>query len=447
MTRGLDSLDPLEALMTRLNKTFLSLFCALALASTGCATDTEEVSIDEDLGVEGGKADGGDDINVRRAYGGFLVTIYGDAATGMWNALEDSGIRVTNKRGLEYINTSYSVCVTNRRAAACQLFSYDVSNVDGFDLAFHGARFRSAASDLFGAIAAANGQDARSTSSVSRDGYLCEKGSSNVWCGFASDDSVELVVSLNGLGDLGPDYVYEGWLITSDGPVTSGRFDLTSGDESKSFQIDRAIAEDSTMFVLTIEPAIGDDPAPASTHVVAGAFDGADAPLTTIHPAALGTDFTEAAGAYILETPSSDAGDDYNQGVWFVDPSVGAPSLALPTLPAGWVYEGWVVGEDGPVSTGTFTDPANGDSDGGGPAAGPNGTPPFPGQDFIDPARDLIGGAVVISVEPSPDNSPAPFFLKPLVDGDAEDVGPGVLQDMGNNADATAAFGNAAFLF
>ena len=75
------------------------------------------------------------------------------------------------------------------------------------------------------------------------------------------------------------------------------------------------------------------------------------------------------------------------------------------------------------------------DSDGGGPAAGPNPTPPFPGQDFIHPLTDLTAGyAAVISVEPSPDNSPAPFTLKPLLDGMIDDVGGGVLQMMLNNA-------------
>ena len=47
---------------------------------------------------------------------------------------------------------------------------------------------------------------------------------------------------------------------------------------------------------------------------------------------------------------------------------------------------------------------------------------------------NLLGYAAVISVEPSPDNSPAPFTLKPLVDSDVIDVGAGVLQTMVNTA-------------
>ncbi|MEM6994920.1 MAG: hypothetical protein AAF721_30690, partial [Myxococcota bacterium] len=121
--------------------------------------------------------------------------------------------------------------------------------------------------------------------------------------------------------------------------------------------------------------------------------------------------------------------------VWFLDPAGGpGPSLQLPVLPDGWLYEGWVVGADGPISTGRFADPADADRDGAGPASGPDGTPPFPGQDFIMPPTDLtVDHMVVISVEPDPDDSPLPFALKPLA-GKVEDAGPGVLQDLGNIA-------------
>jgi hypothetical protein len=48
--------------------------------------------------------------------------------------------------------------------------------------------------------------------------------------------------------------------------------------------------------------------------------------------------------------------------------------------------------------------------------------PPFPGEDFLVNApagltfpTNLAGGMAVISIEPVPDNSTAPFLLKPLV--------------------------------
>ena len=56
------------------------------------------------------------------------------------------------------------------------------------------------------------------------------------------------------------------------------------------------------------------------------------------------------------------------------------------------------------------------------------------GREFITPLVPLIGYQAVVSIEPEPDNRPAPFTLKPLVDTNIEDVGPAVLQPMDNIA-------------
>ena len=102
------------------------------------------------------------------------------------------------------------------------------------------------------------------------------------------------------------------------------------------------------------------------------------------------------------------------------------------------VYEGWVVGPDGPVSTGRFTDGHLMDEDGSGPTAGGAGTgPDDPGQDFLNPPVDIIGFVTAISVEPEPDDSPMPFALKPLIDMEIEDVGNHGSQEMMNNAAAS----------
>ena len=255
-----------------------------------------------------------------------------------------------------------------------------------------------------------------------------------------------LSLCFDGLEPLGADFVYEGWLIVAGMPVSTGRFVIDAEGQTLPghFLVDTDDAADAVAFVLTIEPTVGDPPEPADTHVLAGAWDGSMADLSIDHPAALGDDFTAAAGTYILETPTT-AGiaGDYDQGIWWLDPAGGpGPSLTLPALPAGWAYEGWVVNMDGPISTGRFLMPAGADSDAGGPDAGPDPAPPFPGQDFIDPALSLVGAVAVISVEPDPDDSPAPFALKPLVDTDVEDLGPGVSQAMMNNA-ASAPTGSA----
>jgi hypothetical protein len=155
-----------------------------------------------------------------------------------------------------------------------------------------------------------------------------------------------------------------------------------------------------------------------------------------------------SSGAYILAAPSGGGSAPYANGIWWLDPSAGpGPSLVLPELPTGWVYEGWVVGGAGPISTGRFTSASGEDSDGTGPDAGPNPGPPFPGQDFVDPAIDLTSGYVaVISVEPEPDNSSGPFTLKPLMDRVIDDVGEGVLQPMSRNPAALPS-GMAALLY
>ena len=71
--------------------------------------------------------------------------------------------------------------------------------------------------------------------------------------------------------------------------------------------------------IITIEPDGDDDAIPADTHYLAGGVTGASAPLTVGHPAALGDDFSDAAGTYILATPTDGATDtDENSGIWFL---------------------------------------------------------------------------------------------------------------------------------
>lgn len=254
----------------------------------------------------------------------------------------------------------------------------------------------------------------------------------------AQPQSGILTLSFTGLENLGSGYAYEGWILVEGSPVSTGVFTVNdNGDLSQStFELPLADLEAATKFILTIEPSPDSDPAPASTHYLAGDFSQGVASLVVGDAAALGDDFTSADGEFILNTPSTSGDDsDYASGIWWLDPMAGpGPTLILPILPDGWVYEGWVVGGSGPVTTGRFTSAAGYDSDLGGPTAGPDGVPEFPGQDYIDPMMNLIGDAAVISIEPEPDNSAGPFTLKPLVDSNIEDVGIGVLQGMANNA-------------
>ena len=260
-----------------------------------------------------------------------------------------------------------------------------------------------------------------------------------------------LTISLSGLESLGDDFIYEGWLITADGPVTAGTFSITADGNllQNEIQLSSSIVESATSYVVTIEPYPDTDPAPSNTHILAGDFDGNTAALTVSHPSALNIDLTTATGSYILATPTDGPDTNENSGVWWLDPSGAEPveTLVLEELPEGWKYEGWAVIDGKTISTGTFTQiNAADDSAIYSETIAPG--PPFPGEDFLKDApegvtfpTDLAGAVVVISVEPYPDNSAAPFVLKPLLGNVPEDAGDHMLYDMFNNAAATNPIG------
>lgn len=189
------------------------------------------------------------------------------------------------------------------------------------------------------------------------------------------------------------------------------------------FNVNETALDVANTFVLTIEPHPDPDSSPASTHVLAGNFEGSSANLSIDHGAALGTDFSSSTGVYILATPTTSTMDDELSGIWFLNLSSGSPGvgLNLPVLPSGWVYEGWTVIDGKPVTSGKFIEVADIDFDD--PySSNENPGPPFPGEDYVLNApqglsfpTDLSGGIAVISVEPYPDNGPEPFALKPLV--------------------------------
>lgn len=251
----------------------------------------------------------------------------------------------------------------------------------------------------------------------------------------------DLTLNLSGLEDLGPDYLYEGWVIVNGAPVSTGTFsvDATGVLSATTFSITTDDLNAATKFVLSIEPNPDSDPLPSDQKIIAGDFNGNSAAVSTAVAPAIG-DFSAAAGVFFLRTPTDEPvgspnnGNDEN-GVWFGVP--GAPPTAgftLPTLPTGWIYEGWVVGDSGALSTGTFSSFDTMD-DNAGASTSFGGTqqlgPPIPGEDFFNNAPagenfplDIRGRTIVISIEPVPDNSPAPFLLKPLVGTAGNDTAP-----------------------
>jgi hypothetical protein len=243
-----------------------------------------------------------------------------------------------------------------------------------------------------------------------------------------------LKLNITGLEDLGSGAVYEGWIIVptlskstgvvEDTPISTGTFTVNSGGtlSQTEFEINATNLSNATTFVLTIEPNPDSDPSPSAVHILGGNFSGNSSTISVSHPAALGNDFTSATGTYILATPTDGAMTNENSGIWFLDLSTGSPAqgLFLPTLPAGWKYEGWTVINGMPVTTGTFTSTTSVDD--ADPYSSTMPGPPFPGEDFLTNApmgltfpTNIAGGTGVISIEPDPDNSPNPFTLKPLV--------------------------------
>lgn len=261
-----------------------------------------------------------------------------------------------------------------------------------------------------------------------------------------------LALSFSGLEPLQNGYHYEGWAIVNGAAVTTGKFnvdangalvDLNGGAIAGGEFATGVDLTGTTAIVITIEPAGDVDDIPASTHVIAGSVSGAAASLTVGAPQALGDDFASASGSYILATPTDDPAANENSGLWFLSLASGSPAagLNLPALPEGWAYEGWAVIDGQPVTTGRFTSATAADD--AAPFSGAGGGPPFPGEDFVANApagltfpTDLAGGTAVISIEPHPDDSPAPFTLKPLVGMIATDAVDHVTYDLGNNASA-----------
>lgn len=243
------------------------------------------------------------------------------------------------------------------------------------------------------------------------------------------DDEVSttnnLSLSIDGLENLGSDYVYEGWILVNNIPQTTGRFSVDNqGKLSQSnFLLDKIDLAAASTFILTIEPASDDDPSPSSVHILAGDFTGNTGNLKIDHEAAIGNNFSTAAGSYILATPTDGPMNNENSGIWFLAIESMSPvaGLKLPILPDGWIYEGWAVIDGVPVTTGTFS-MASGKDAFDAYSSTLNEGPPFPGEDFLMSApdgvtfpTDLAGGKAVISIEPVPDTNSNPFLLKPLV--------------------------------
>jgi hypothetical protein len=221
---------------------------------------------------------------------------------------------------------------------------------------------------------------------------------------------------------------YEVWVVTGERKISAGSFNVADdgtlvdgfGHEARFFsRVDPASAD---AIVVTIEPKPDPDRGPSGIAVLSGTPR-----RSGMAKLRFPVRFGDVSGSFILATPTSSATNDETAGVWFLDPDAGpGPSLDVPMLPDGWVYEGWGVTQGTPLTTGRFTSPSG--SDDAAPFSGPQPGPPFPGEDFLNdlpqgvtPPVDLANGgsSVVLTVEPDlagdDPTGPAPFSIKPLL--------------------------------
>jgi len=220
---------------------------------------------------------------------------------------------------------------------------------------------------------------------------------------------------------------YEVWGIFGEEKVSVCKFDGSDGDNNAvECPSDRNL-RNADRLVITIEPENDTDPEPSGIVILEG-------PVTdgNQHPLTFPVDFKDAAGSYILKTPTSADTTDDSSGIWFLQREEDgqlAASLTLPALPPGWIYEGWAVHRETPLSTGRFSTASGADDFSGFSGTDGDPAPPFPGEDFVmnAPASapfvfpiNLADGAsdAVISVEPDLNGTdptgPDPFLPKPL---------------------------------
>ncbi|MHB0934963.1 MAG: hypothetical protein ACYC6A_01115 [Armatimonadota bacterium] len=248
------------------------------------------------------------------------------------------------------------------------------------------------------------------------------------------------------------DAQYQLWVVTEQGvPQSVARFTVRPSDRSLITPQGDPLGNPRTPFpvrngqtmLLTIEQAGDADESPSPVKFLHGRVQGERVELT------MGVDFSKAAGKYLLETPTDEDTTNALSGIWFLKhihsqhtELTPASGLFLPPLPSGWLYEGWVVVNGQPLSTGQFPHPFRWyvvGNDLSATFSGPRVSPPFPGEDFVTNAPagvtfplNLQGAMTRITLEPVPDPSPAPSGIEILTATISADAQPNTVYVMAN---------------
>jgi|Laugresp1bdmlbsn_1035097.scaffolds.fasta_scaffold01164_3 hypothetical protein len=265
-----------------------------------------------------------------------------------------------------------------------------------------------------------------------------------------------LTLNIAGLKDLGSNFRYEGWILVNGTLISTGTFTVNAAGvmSQTSFTTLKSNLNAATIFIVSIEPTQDTNTAISNTIILTGDFSNNAATLTLKDgqyatngvffnqvPKSVDINYSTSAGNYKLATRTDGPNTNEKSGIWFASnlgtplPNLSFPSggLRLPPItvvnngPVGWKYEGWVEINGKIVSTGKFGGDINSVSSGIGGSDDFNGfsgsmsAPYMPGEDFLlnAPAGlsfplDLSGAKVYVTLEPNPDNSPEPFFVRPL---------------------------------
>ncbi len=124
-------------------------------------------------------------------------------------------------------------------------------------------------------------------------------------------------LNIDNLMQLESNEMYEGWIIVDGTPISTGTFSVNAeGGLSKSkFSVDKDDLEAATDFVLSIEPNPDHNAAPSAIKILGGGFSGMSADISAAHGAALGNDFADVAGKFILATLTTTTTDDELSGI------------------------------------------------------------------------------------------------------------------------------------
>ena len=227
-----------------------------------------------------------------------------------------------------------------------------------------------------------------------------------------------VLLRFNGLKPLAAENgTYEAWALLQRAETASlGRFQINASGQAvdqngamiEEFTSDKANLRDAFSVLITIELPMDSDETPSRFQILQGQLLEGIAQLTVPAPSNIGN----ATGSYRVFTPTDGPGTNESSGAWAIAID-GSPTLFLPPITAGLLYEAFVYVNGIPVTMGRIT--AGDEPDTGNYFSGAEPAPRVPGEDFLinHPAFpiDLSGKRLVLTLESLVDDAALPSQL------------------------------------